>query len=43
MMPPWHVRLWCWVLGHVWATNRRASPVTEFYMCGRCGKLGARV
>lgn len=38
-MPPWHMRLRCWLLGHRWVGEHRATPVIPlFAVCGRCGK-----
>lgn len=39
MIPPWYVRLRCWLFGHSWVGERRADPViTLFVVCRRCGK-----
>ena len=33
----------CRRLGHDWAVERRAAPVTCFALCRRCGKVGPRL
>jgi hypothetical protein len=40
-MPPWYVRLWCRLFGHVAHLEQRADPVIPmFWICNRCGKFG---
>lgn len=36
-------RVLCAELGHREVDERRAAPVTEFKLCVRCGKIGARL
>lgn len=39
MIPPWHVRFRCWLLGHRWVGEHRADPVIPLFIaCRRCGK-----
>lgn len=36
-------RLLCREMGHRWVEARHGAPVTEFYACVRCGKIGERL
>jgi hypothetical protein len=39
MMPPWYLRLRCFLLGHRWVDERAAAPVIPMFFCCRvCGK-----
>lgn len=41
MMPPWYLRLWCWIFDHAIGEELRADPVIPaFWVCRRCGKYG---
>lgn len=42
MMPPWPIRLRCWLLGHRWVVEERGEPVTIFPVCCVCGKWERR-
>jgi hypothetical protein len=36
-------RLLCREIGHRMVESRAGAPVTEFEVCRRCGKIGARL
>lgn len=38
------LRRWlCRRVGHVALADERGRPVTAFYVCARCGKIGGRI